>query len=47
MRINRIRAAELGQETLRILHAGSYVSPTGRRVEIRDLLDRARAGMRS
>lgn len=47
MQIDRNRAAELGQETLRILEAGDYVSPTGRRVGIRDLVERAKSSTRS
>jgi uncharacterized protein (TIGR02452 family) len=47
MLLPRDRAAELGQETVRILEAGSYRSPAGKVVDLRDLLRRAVAGTRS
>lgn len=47
MHMDRDRAARLGQETLRIVQEGSYASASGRRVDIHDLVDRARAGTRT
>jgi uncharacterized protein (TIGR02452 family) len=37
-------AAQLGRETLAILHQGFYVAPSGRRVDVRDLVDAAVRG---
>ncbi len=42
MYMNRERAAELGQETVRIIEAGSYTAPLGRRIDLRDALQFAK-----
>jgi uncharacterized protein (TIGR02452 family) len=42
--MHRERAAELGNETVRILEAGQYVSASGKTVEIREMLRRATSG---
>jgi uncharacterized protein (TIGR02452 family) len=47
MYINRSAAAELGQDTVRILDAGQYTNPAGKVVEIRDAVQRAVEGARS
>lgn len=47
MSISRERAAELGQETVRILRDGEYRSEAGAIVDLRGLLERAVAGTRS
>src|SRR5262245_49860111 len=44
MNMPRSRAAALGQEAVRILEAGWYDTPSGRRVEIADLVRRAAEG---
>ena len=44
MLMSRERAAELGNEMVRILEAEEYVSPSGETVEISGLLRRAAAG---
>ena len=38
MYMNRERAAELGQETLRIIEAGRYTAPSGKIVDLREML---------
>ena len=47
MYLNRNRAAELGQETVRIIEAGGYRAPSGAAIDMRDALRRAQAGTRS
>jgi uncharacterized protein (TIGR02452 family) len=47
MYINRERAAELGQQTVRILRAGTYVNAAGAAVDIRPALAAAQAGTRA
>jgi uncharacterized protein (TIGR02452 family) len=44
MSFNRQRAAELGQETVRILKTGFYMTAEGKTVEIGDLVRRAVEG---
>lgn len=43
MHIDRDRAAELGRETLQIVREGAYTAPSGRTVDLRDAIARARA----
>ncbi len=43
MAIDRVRAAELGHETLQILQDGAYTAPSGHRVDLREAIARARA----
>ena len=45
--MNRSRAAELGQEVVRILEAGGYAAPSGHRVDLADAVRRAVAGTES
>jgi uncharacterized protein (TIGR02452 family) len=45
--MNRTKASKLGQETVRILEAGSYTNLDGEVVAIRHLLDRSVVGVRS
>lgn len=47
MLIERKRAAELGQETVRILQAGAYQNPAGERIEIGPLVETAAQGTHS
>jgi uncharacterized protein (TIGR02452 family) len=44
---NRNRAAELGQETVRIIDGSGYRAPSGAAVDLRDALRRAQHGTRS
>ena len=44
MYMNRERAAELGQETLRIIEAGRYTAPSGKTVDLREMLRVAKDG---
>jgi uncharacterized protein (TIGR02452 family) len=44
MHIDRTRATELGRDTLQILQAGAYAAPSGHIVDLREAIDRARAG---
>jgi uncharacterized protein (TIGR02452 family) len=44
MHIDRNRAAELGRETVEILRQGTYTAPSGRTVDLRDAIARARTG---
>jgi uncharacterized protein (TIGR02452 family) len=45
--VNRTRAARIAQDTLAILHDGSYTSPSGRKVDLGDLIDRSITGTQS
>ena len=47
MSLNRERAAQLGHDTLRILHEGRYTAPSGHVVVVRDLMAGAVTGTRS
>jgi uncharacterized protein (TIGR02452 family) len=47
MYIDRKRAAELGQETLQILHEGTYIAPFGRTVDLRAAIALAKASTRT
>jgi uncharacterized protein (TIGR02452 family) len=47
MYLNRNRAAELGQDTVRIMNSGHYTTPAGKRVDLRETLRFAREGTRS
>src|SRR5260370_17578408 len=38
-----MRAAELGHDTVRILHEGTYTAPSGRTVDLHEAIARARA----
>jgi uncharacterized protein (TIGR02452 family) len=42
MQIDRTRAAELGRDTLEILHAGTYQAPSGHMVDLREAITQAR-----
>src|SRR5215472_15160501 len=44
MFLNRQRAAEVGQETVRIIEAGRYTTAGGKVIEIGDLMKQALAG---
>jgi uncharacterized protein (TIGR02452 family) len=44
MSVSRSHAATLGRETKKILESGWYAAPSGARVEVYELLRRARAG---
>jgi uncharacterized protein (TIGR02452 family) len=46
MYLNRQRAAEFGQQTVRILDAGAYTAPSGATVDLRDSLRLAVEGTR-
>lgn len=41
--LDRMRAAELGRDTVRILHEGTYMAPSGRTVDLHEAIARARA----
>lgn len=47
MYLNRERAAELGQETVRIIEAGGYTAPSGAAVDLRPALRTCTEGTRS
>src|SRR5688572_13006372 len=46
-RINRAHAASIGQDTVRIILDGQYRTAAGRRVELRDLIERSVRGTKS